>query len=206
MADPAHTPAPDALQLTDEARRTLIRVIRVAFPHPQVPDGPYERMADRIIAESAEPTWSRMALTQGLLTLDAPDGTPFVDLPDDQALGALQALGDLEFFSSIRRATVLSLYDDPEVWDIFGYEGESFSKGGYLHRGFDDLDWLPDPRIEESEETLTEIGPLDYEIVTAAVPVKDAPTDADRDTIESTDHPFDDLFKGSDIVEGATSA
>jgi hypothetical protein len=24
-------------------------------------------------------------------------------------------------------------------------EGPSFDKGGYLHRGFNDLDWLPDP-------------------------------------------------------------
>ena len=74
----------------------------------------------------------------------------------------------MEFFGFIRRTTVLNFYDDPEVWDIFGYEGESFSKGGYLHRGFNDLDWLPEPRIEESEEPLTEFGPLDYEITTAA--------------------------------------
>ena len=28
-------------------------------------------------------------------------------------------------------------------------EGASFDQGGYLHRGFDDLDWLPDPRTAE---------------------------------------------------------
>ena len=41
--------------------------------------------------------------------------------------------------------TVVALYDDHEVWDLLGYEGSSFEKGGYLHRGFDDLDWLPRP-------------------------------------------------------------
>jgi len=25
---------------------------------------------------------------------------------------------------------------------MFGYEGESASKGGYIHRGFDDIAWL----------------------------------------------------------------
>jgi hypothetical protein len=35
------------------------------------------------------------------------------------------------------------------VWDLLGYEGPSFDKGGYLHRGFNDLDWLPEPRITE---------------------------------------------------------
>jgi hypothetical protein len=28
------------------------------------------------------------------------------------------------------------------VWPIFGYEGESYSKGGYIKRGFDDIDWI----------------------------------------------------------------
>jgi hypothetical protein len=27
---------------------------------------------------------------------------------------------------------------------MLGYEGPSFDKGGYLERGFNDLDWLPD--------------------------------------------------------------
>ena len=30
---------------------------------------------------------------------------------------------------------MLHLYDDHEVWEALGYEGESFSRGGYLHRG-----------------------------------------------------------------------
>ena len=37
---------------------------------------------------------------------------------------------------------VVSLYNQPEVWEKFGYEGESASKGGYIKRGFDDIQWL----------------------------------------------------------------
>lgn len=206
MAYPAKYSALNALRLTDEARRTITRIIRVAFPHPQVPDGPYERMADRIITEAEESTWFRVALTQGLLTLDSLSEKHFLELSDQQALEVLKRLGDLEFFGFIRRTTVLNFYDDPEVWGVFGYEGESFSKGGYLHRGFNDLDWLPEPRIEESEETLTEIGPLDYQVTTAPARASGPPTTADRRSTETTDKPFDDLFKGSDTVEGATSA
>ncbi len=44
---------------------------------------------------------------------------------------------------------MVALYDDKEVWEILGYEGASYDKGGYLHRGFDDLDWLPAARITE---------------------------------------------------------
>jgi hypothetical protein len=30
------------------------------------------------------------------------------------------------------------------VWTKLGYEGPSAPEGGYLHRGFDDIDWLKD--------------------------------------------------------------
>jgi hypothetical protein len=46
------------------------------------------------------------------------------------------------FFQSVRSGLVVSLYNQKEVWPIFGYEGESASRGGYIHRGFDDIAWL----------------------------------------------------------------
>ena len=84
------------------------------------------------------------------------------------ALSLLRRVEDLEFFGFIRRTTVLNLYGDPDVLKALGYEGESFSQGGYLHRGFDDLDWLPKARIEETEEALTEVGPLPYKVRSTA--------------------------------------
>jgi hypothetical protein len=40
---------------------------------------------------------------------------------------------------------VVEVCSDQRTWELVGYEGPSFGKGGYLERGFDDLDWLPDP-------------------------------------------------------------
>ena len=37
---------------------------------------------------------------------------------------------------------VASLYNNPEVWPKFGYEGSSAEHGGYINRGFSDIDWL----------------------------------------------------------------
>lgn len=198
MAYPAKYSALNELQLTEEARRILTRIIRVAFPHPAVPDGPYSRMAEKIVTEAQDSTWFRVALTQGLLTLDSLTEEHFLDLPDDRALAVLKRISDLDFFGFIRRTTVLNFYDDPEVWEIFGYEGESFSKGGYLDRGFNDLDWLPEPRIEESSEALPEIGPLGYDI-SRQIPERVEPVGVQEE------EQFTDLFKGSDTVhEGKT--
>jgi len=177
MVFPAKFSELNALELSDEARRILTRIIRVAFPHAGLPDGPYERMTQKILEISEESRWFRMALTQGLLTLDTLSEEHFLDLPDDRALAVLKRIADLEFFGFIRRTTVLNLYDDPEVQEALGWEGESFSKGGYLHRGFNDLSWLPDPRIEESEEDLTETGPLPYSVAPAAPGIGIQPVD-----------------------------
>ena len=55
-------------------------------------------------------------------------------------LRAVRATPDLP--DRPRRASSCRLYNQQELWPIFGYEGESFSKGGYINRGFDDIDWL----------------------------------------------------------------
>jgi hypothetical protein len=133
------------------AQRTqLTRMVRVMFPHDRFPDGPYERTADAILAAAAEDARLGAQLDQGLRDLDAAGGTPFARLADEQALAVLRDMSSTVFFEAVRAKTILTLYNDPEVWQLLGWEGESFSKGGYLERGFADLDWLPEPRIEEA--------------------------------------------------------
>lgn len=73
----------------------------------------------------------------------------FEDLDDAAALSHLQGMAGHDFFTQVQGKALLAFYDDPEVWEHLGYEGPSFDKGGYINRGFNDLDWLPDPRIEE---------------------------------------------------------
>ena len=62
---------------------------------------------------------------------------------------ALRGIERTAFFTLVRSTTVAFMYSDRELWAVVGYEGESSDQGGYVDRGFDDLDWLPDPRIEE---------------------------------------------------------
>ena len=179
MAFPAKYPQLNDTSLTDDARSVLIRVIRVAFPHPSFPDGPYERTADTILAEAENSTWFRVALTQGLLTLGHLAGGDFRDLDDEAATKVLRRIETTEFFGFVRRTTVLNLYDNEDVWEVLGYEGPSFPKGGYVNRGFNDLDWLPDPRIDtyDGPNQLVEIA--DGVAGGAAVPPVSSLTDRD---------------------------
>ena len=38
---------------------------------------------------------------------------------------------------------------EERTYKIFGYQGASFDKGGYKDGEYNDLSWLPEPRIEE---------------------------------------------------------
>ncbi|WP_420110738.1 hypothetical protein [Pseudactinotalea sp.] len=134
---------------TTAQRHTLVRLLRAAYPHPTFPDGPFERTAEAVVAKASENTWDALALATGLDSLDARAGGDFGSLGEEVGEKVLREIADAPFFRMIRGVAVVSLYDDHEVWQLLGYEGASFDAGGYLHRGFDDLAWLPDPRIEE---------------------------------------------------------
>ena len=144
-------PPEGGAQLTgsDRARRVLVRLLRVAYPHGRFPDGPYERTAAAVEDAAAADAADDRALTSGLAGLDRAAGGDFTALDDAAAEALLRDRADEYFFRRIRSTAVVALYDDPEVWELLGYEGPSFDRGGYLHRGFDDLDWLPSPRVEE---------------------------------------------------------
>jgi hypothetical protein len=131
-------------------RATLMRMVRVMFPHPDFPDGPYERTVDAILAAGVEDARTGAQLQQGLRELDSLADRPFTELDDARALELLRSISATTFFEAVRSRVILTLYDDREVHRLLGYEGASFDQGGYLHRGFADLDWLPDPRIEEA--------------------------------------------------------
>ena len=128
----------------------LTAVVRAMFPHATFPDGPYRRCAEGIAAAADEDVRWRTQLEQGLRDLDVLGGAPFASLDDGAKLALLERISATEFFEGVRSRVVTSLYNDPEVWSLLGYEGSSFEHGGYLERGFADLDWLPDPRIEEA--------------------------------------------------------
>lgn len=144
-----HDHAPPSSLLPDDAQQRLVGVIRAAFPHRDFPDGPYERTGEHIIATAAASPFQTAQLGQGLVSLDALRDKPFAELDAAEQLSVLEQVQHTAFFQLVRSMTVVFMYSDRDVWQVLGYEGESSDKGGYLHRGFDDLDWLPDPRIEE---------------------------------------------------------
>ena len=73
------------------------------------------------------------------------DGRVFAELSADLQFEVLKGLEGTDFFELVRSTALVEVYTDDRTWQLVGYEGPSFDKGGYIDRGFNDLDWLPDP-------------------------------------------------------------
>lgn len=134
---------------SEHDQRTLVRMLEVMYPHESFPRGPYERTAQAVFDAVAGDPHRQAKLRQGLSDLDCLRSTPFIELDGAVALTILRGIQDAPFFLDVLGVAGVAFYDDHEVWDLLGYEGPSFDKGGYLERGFNDLNWLPEPRIEE---------------------------------------------------------
>ena len=145
----ASTPDP---ALDAHALATLTALARQLYPHDFVEDAHYRRVVDIVVAADAA---QRALLAEGIGALDGVFGRPFVVLAEKEKLAAVGAIEGSPFFEAMRAATARHLYDDPAIWPRFGYEGPSSHLGGYIARGFDDIDWIPE---EEDGAEETEAG------------------------------------------------
>jgi hypothetical protein len=129
-----HAPVGSAQHVAE----TVTAAARAMYPHAGLSDRVYARVAAKL-AEGDD-----AVVAEGVASQDA-GGTPFVELDERARLEALRAIEGSVFFELVRTTAVVEVYTDRETWDLLGYEGPSFAKGGYIERGFDDLDWLPEP-------------------------------------------------------------
>jgi len=136
--------------LNEHQGLTLLRMTRQLYPHDSLADAYYAALVQELDSEAKDNADTAELLAQGVAELDAALGIDWLDLSDGNQLKVLRAIETTSFFAKVKSKTVVSLYNNPLVWRHFGYEGEAFSKGGYINRGFDDLTWLPDPPAEAS--------------------------------------------------------
>lgn len=141
----ASTDAAWALETTalkPETMATLIQMARDIYPHDHVADEYYAIAVKGYDSAEAAP-----AVEAGIAALNAvAAGKGFADYLsmgwERDRVDILRSIEDSAFFQQVRGGLVTGLYNQKAVWPLFGYEGESFSKGGYINRGFDDINWL----------------------------------------------------------------
>jgi hypothetical protein len=133
--------------LKPETMQTLIQMARDIYPHDRLADRFYAIALKDYDTKSASDAALKSQIEEGVARLDelarARHGARYVDVGwEAQRVAILRQIEKDPFFQKVRGGLVVSLYNQKEVWPVFGYQGESAIHGGYLKRGFDDIDWL----------------------------------------------------------------
>ncbi len=134
---------PMVAALRSQMIATITAAARTMYPHDALPDEVYERVADTLMEAAEASAEAARTIEEGVAVLN--DGRVFAELSADVRLEVLEGIEGTDFFELVRSTAVVEVYVDERTWQLVGYEGPSFDKGGYIHRGFDDLEWLPDP-------------------------------------------------------------
>jgi hypothetical protein len=149
LIDPRGVWAVGLQVLKPDTAGTLIRMARDLYPHDRLGDSYYAKAVETMDAAAAKSPESVELLTRGAAALNeaarAKSGKPYADIAaEGDRVALLKSIEPTPFFKKVRGDMITALYNQPEVWTKLGYEGPSAPEGGYLHRGFDDIDWLKD--------------------------------------------------------------
>ena len=147
LLDPGGAWAVELPSLKPEEARALLKFVHDLFPHDQLAEVYYANAIAPLNDEAAKDPSARQLLVDGIAQLNrlaqAAGGADYTDVRDEKIrVWAIKKLEGSSFFAKVYSTTVVSLYNQPKLWPKFGYEGPSSALGGYLHRGFNDLDWL----------------------------------------------------------------
>lgn len=140
--------AADATALTPATLKTLVKVARDIYPHDFLADSYYITAIKPWDDKAAKDPATKSLINEGVgrLDQDAMDRhkAPYAQVQwEADRVTLLQRIEQTAFFQKIRGDLVVSLYNQKELWPKFGYEGSSAEHGGYIKRGFADIDWLP---------------------------------------------------------------
>ena len=144
--------------LSEPEGRALLTLGRVLYPHQRLPDAVYALLVKALDEKADADALTREQLAEGVRALDEAAGGRFVSASPDVQQRCTKAIEGQPFFELVRSQCITTLYNNEMSFTLFGYPGSSWQLGGYLKRGFQDLDWLPSPPPEASPP-LTDIGP-----------------------------------------------
>lgn len=124
----------------------LMAMARTIAPHDKLDDAAYAMVVQAMDSDASKDENGHKMIKEGLASL----GVGFLASAESERVAALKKMESSAFFQAMRVKTLQVLYSTPLAYAYFGYEGEAFSKGGYLFRGFNDLRWLPEVPLQDS--------------------------------------------------------
>ena len=114
------------------------------FPHNSLTEDAYAEVASTLFDTLAASPETATLLEIAATALDAQVDGAWMDAADDRQVAALRNIEGEAFFAAILATVRGAFYYNPKVWAHLDYPGSSKEHGGYKHRGFDDISWLPE--------------------------------------------------------------
>jgi hypothetical protein len=139
--------AVDPAALKPETFATLVQACRDIYPHDTLADAFYAKVVQGYDDAAMGDEAAKSFMEDGASALNqagqSAHGNTYAGIGwEIQRVDILRSMQGDAFFQKLRGDLVGGIYGNPDVWPLFGYEGESASKGGSINRGFDDIDWL----------------------------------------------------------------
>ena len=136
-----------AKSLNIDTFATLIQVSRDIYPHDKLEDNFYAKVVEGFDSAAGKSIDDKSLFELGIVGLQQASmgkyNKNYRDIGwEAQRVQLLRGIEKTPFFQRIRGTLITGIYNNQEVWPLFGYEGESAPMGGYLNRGFDDINWL----------------------------------------------------------------
>lgn len=126
------------------ADTALVRLARRLFPHAGLADDAYADVVRNLITSFASNPQTGQLLDLAESALDKQVDGDWIDADEDSQIAAIRSIEGEGFFAAILAGMRGTFYYHPKVWAHLDYPGSSKEHGGYKHRGFDDISWLPE--------------------------------------------------------------
>ncbi len=127
---------------TDDA--ALTRLARLLFPHAGLADTVYADVMEILFTTFESDPAKAQLLDTAASALDAQVNGNWFDADEDSQISAIRNIEGEVFFAAILAGVRGIFYYHPGVWAHIDYPGSSKEHGGYKHRGFNDIGWLPE--------------------------------------------------------------
>lgn len=123
--------------------QTLLVMAKDIYPHEMIENKYYQKIVDDLAKQEQKLIGEGVAILDQLSVEKL--GQPFMKVGyEPDRIRILRSIEDNPFFIKIRGALMFGIYDNKDLFHLFGYQGSSWEKGGYKNRGLNELDWLND--------------------------------------------------------------
>lgn len=131
-------------KIDDETLSAMVRMARLLFPHDAMTDEFYGDVLDNALSSTVSDQSFAVALNAAEQALNDARPGDWADLDESEQIAAMKEVQGEGFFAAIVGSVRAGIYLNPAFWEHIGYPGSSKEFGGYVNRGSDDIDWLPE--------------------------------------------------------------